>query len=262
MSSITPLESQTASPKMLLEGKVAIITGASRGIGQAIALEFARQGAKVVLSASSLENLKETESLLKAANKDSVILTQANVSVGDEVNEVVKKALDTHGKVDILVNNAGTTRDNLLALMPEKDWDEVLSTNLKSVFLFTKACTRPMIRQRSGNIINVSSIVGITGNAGQANYAASKAGMIAFTKSAAKELAKRSIRVNAIAPGFIKTRMTGKLPAELQEKVVQQIPLGRMGEPQEIAAVAVFLASDASRYITGQVLVVDGGLVI
>ena len=246
----------------ILEGRVAIITGASRGIGQAIALEFAQRGAKLVLSASSLENLKETETLLKAAKTESCILTQANVSVGDEVNEVVKKALDTHGKVDILVNNAGTTRDNLLALMPEKDWDDVLSTNLKSVFLFTKACTRPMVRQRSGIIINISSIVGITGNAGQTNYAASKAGMIAFTKSAAKELAKRNIRVNAIAPGFIRTRMTGKLSGDLQQKVVDQIPLGRMGEPQEIAEVAVFLASDASRYMTGQVLVVDGGLVI
>ena len=263
MTTMTHTENQTSSSSpLLLEGKVAIITGASRGIGQAIAVQFARRGAKVVLSASSLENLKETEALLKAAKKDSCILTQANVSVGDEVTEVVKKALDTYGKVDILVNNAGTTKDNLLALMPESDWDEVLSTNLKSVFLFTKACTRPMVRQRSGVIINISSIVGITGNAGQTNYAASKAGMIAFTKSAAKELAKRNIRVNAIAPGFIKTRMTDKLPGDLQQKVLEQIPLGRMGEPQEIAEVALFLASDASRYMTGQVLVVDGGLVI
>ena len=263
MNSTPHIENQTSTPPIpLLEGKVAIITGASRGIGQAIALAFAQNGAKVVLSASSIENLKETETLLKAAKRESYILTQANVSVGDEVSEVVKKALDSYGKVDILVNNAGTTKDNLLALMPEKDWDDVLSTNLKSVFLFTKACTRPMVRQRSGNIINVSSVVGITGNAGQANYAASKAGMIAFTKSAAKELAKRNIRVNAIAPGFIKTRMTDKLSAEIQQKVTEQIPLARMGEPHEIADVAVFLASDASRYMTGQVLVVDGGLVV
>ena len=246
----------------MLTDKVAIVTGASRGIGQAIAVEFAKQGAHLVLSASSVANLKETEALVQAFKKGSCILTQANVSVGDEVNEVVKKALDTYGKVDILVNNAGMTKDNLLALMPEKDWDEVLSTNLKSVFLFTKACTRPMVRQRSGVIINISSIIGITGNAGQANYAASKAGMIAFTKSAAKELAKRNIRVNAIAPGFIQTRMTNRLPQELQQKMQEQIPLGRLGEPKEIADVAVFLASDASRYMTGQVLVVDGGLVI
>jgi 3-oxoacyl-[acyl-carrier protein] reductase len=189
-------------------------------------------------------------------------LTQANVSVGDEVSEVVKKALDTYGKVDILVNNAGVTKDNLLALMPESDWDDVLSTNLKSVFLFIKACARPMIKQRGGAIINITSVIGITGNAGQANYAASKAGMIGLTKSAAKELAKRNIRVNAIAPGFIKTRMTDKLPADVQQKVLEQIPLARLGEPKEIADVAVFLASETSRYITGQVLVVDGGLVI
>ena len=154
MSSVVHRENQISNPPMpLLEGKVAIITGASRGIGQAIALKFAQNGAKVVLSATSLENLKETEALLKASKNDSYILTQANVIVGDEVSEVVKKALDTYGKVDILVNNAGTTRDNLLALMPEKDWDDVLSTNLKSVFLFTKACAKPMIRQRSGNIL-------------------------------------------------------------------------------------------------------------
>ena len=246
----------------MLTDKIAVITGASRGIGQAIAVEFAKQGAKIVLSASSLENLKETERLIKDLKRGSCILTQANVSVGDEVNEVVKKALDTHGKVDILVNNAGTTKDNLLALMPEKDWDEVLATNLKSVFLFTKACVRPMVRQRSGVIINLTSVSGITGNAGQTNYAASKAGIIGFTKSAARELAKRNIRVNAIAPGFIKTRMTDKLSEELKQRVQEQIPLARMGEPKEIADVAVFLASDASRYMTGQVVVVDGGMVM
>ena len=247
---------------MILKDKVAIISGASRGIGQAIALEFAKNGAKLILCATSIENLKETEAVLKSANCSEYQLTQANVSIGDEVDQVVKKALDSYGKVDILVNNAGTTKDNLLAIMPEKDWDDVLSTNLKSVFLFTKACTRPMMKQRSGVIINISSVVGITGNAGQANYAASKAGMIAFTKSTAKELAKRNIRANAIAPGFITTRMTQKLPEELKLKVQGQIALGRFGEPKEIADVAVFLASDCSRYMTGQVLVVDGGLVV
>ena len=245
-----------------LEGKVALITGASRGIGQSIAVEFAKAGAKVVLSATSIENLKETAALIEAEKKETPILTQANVSIGDEVAEVVKKALDTHGKLDILVNNAGMTRDNLLAIMPEKDWDDVLSTNLKSVFLFSKAVARPMIKQKAGVIINITSVVGITGNAGQANYAASKAGVIGLTKSAAKELAKRNIRVNAIAPGFIKTRMTGKLSEEQQKGIVEHVPLGRMGEPKDIADVAVFLASDASRYMTGQTLVVDGGLVI
>lgn len=246
----------------LLQDKVALVTGASRGIGQSIALEFAKAGAKLVLSASSIENLKETESLVKEAGCENCVLTQANVSIGDEVAEVVKKALDTYHRVDILVNNAGTTKDNLLALMPEKDWDDVLSTNLKSVFLFTKACTKPMVKQRSGAIINITSVIGITGNAGQTNYAASKAGIIGFTKSCAKELAKRNIRVNGIAPGFIKTRMTDKLSAELQQKVLETIPLARLGEPKEIADVAVFLASDASRYMTGQTLVVDGGLVM
>lgn len=245
----------------MLKDKVAIVTGASRGIGQAIACEFAAHGAKVIATASSLANLSETENLLNVINPGSFILTQANVTVGDEVAEVVKKALDTYGKVDILVNNAGITRDNLLALMSEKDWDDVLSTNLKSAFLFTKAVCRPMVKQKSGVVINITSVVGLTGNAGQTNYAASKAGLIALTKSSAKELAKRNIRVNAIAPGFISTRMTGKLPQELQDKVKAQIPLGRFGETKEVADVAVFLAADASRYMTGQVLVVDGGLV-
>lgn len=245
-----------------LTDKVAIITGASRGIGQAIALEYARLGAKLVLSASSIENLQETNKLIEALEKGSCILTQANVSKADEVNEVVKKALDTYGKVDILVNNAGITRDNLLAMMSEQEWDDVLSTNLKSVYLFSKACTRPMVRQRSGSIINVSSVVGIMGNAGQANYSASKAGIIGFTKSVARELAKRNIRVNAIAPGFVKTRMTDKLSQEIHQKLIEQIPLGKIGEPKDIADVAVFLASDAARYMTGQVLVVDGGMVM
>ncbi len=246
----------------MLQDKVAIITGASRGIGQAIAVQFAQQGAKLVLSASSIENLKETEALVLAAKAPSCLLTQANVAIADEVNEVVKKALDTHGKVDILVNNAGITKDNLLALMSESEWDDVLSTNLKSVFLFSKACTKPMVRQRAGVILNIASVVGLTGNAGQANYAASKAGMIALTKSAAKELARRNIRVNAIAPGFIKTRMTDKLSADVQQKVLALIPLGRMGDPKEIADVAVFLASDLARYLTGQTIVVDGGMVM
>ncbi len=247
---------------MILRDKVAIVTGASRGIGQAIAVEYSKQGAKVVISATTLENLKETEGLIKQAGSGEPILTQANVSIGDEVNEVVKKTLDSLGKIDILVNNAGITRDNLLAMMSEKEWDDVLSTNLKSAYLFTKACTRPMVRQRSGCIINISSVVGIMGNAGQANYAASKAGLIGFTKSAARELAKRNIRVNAIAPGFIKTRMTEKLNEEQQKAVLSQIPLGRMGEPQDIADTAVFIASNAARYITGQVLVVDGGMIM
>ena len=246
---------------MLLQGKVAIITGASRGIGKAIALEFVRNGAKVTLCATSLDALQQVHSEAEAIFPGSSILMQTNVTNGDEVNAAVKKTLDSHGRVDILVNNAGTTRDNLLALMTEKEWDEVLSTNLKSVFLTTKAVARPMVKQRSGTIINITSVIGMTGNAGQANYAASKAGMIALTKSVSKELAKRNIRVNAIAPGFIRTRMTDQLSPEIQQQILERIPLGRFGEPEEIAQVALFLASEDSRYITGQVIVVDGGLV-
>ena len=246
---------------MLLKDKIAIITGASRGIGRAIALEFVRHGAKVTLCATSLDALQRVCSEAEAIQPGSSILMQTNVTNGDEVNLAVKKTLDSHGRVDILVNNAGTTRDNLLALMTEKEWDEVLSTNLKSMFLMTKACARPMVKERSGAIINITSIIGLTGNAGQANYAASKAGIIALTKSVSKELAKRNIRANAIAPGFIRTRMTDQLSAEIQQQILDHIPLGRYGEPEEVAHVAVFLASEESRYITGQVIVVDGGLV-
>ena len=246
---------------MLLQDKIAIVTGASRGIGRAIALEFAKNGAKVTLCATSMDALQKVQAEIEAIKPGTTILAQANVTNGDETSAVVKKTLDTHGRVDILVNNAGTTRDNLLALMTEKEWDDVLSTNLKSAFLMTKACTRPMVKQRSGVVINIASISGITGNAGQTNYSASKAGLIAFTKSLAKELAKRNIRANAIAPGFIRTRMTDQLPQAIQEKLLEQIPLGRYGEAEEVASVAVFLASEWARYITGQVVVVDGGLV-
>ncbi len=247
---------------MLLKDKVALVTGAGRGIGQAIAVTLAKEGAKVVLSDLKKEFLTETEAQIKALGTGSCILTQANVANGDEVSEVVKIALDTYDRVDILVNVAGITKDGLLAMMPEQDWDDVLSINLKSAFLFTKACARPMMKQRYGAVVNIASIVGIAGNAGQVNYAASKGGMIAFTKSASKELGKRNIRVNAIAPGFIKTKMTDKLPPELVEKMKQQISLGKLGEPQDVANLTLFLASEASSYITGQAIIIDGGLAI
>lgn len=247
---------------MVLKDKVALVTGAGRGIGQAIALAFAKEGAILVLSDIKTEFLTETEALAKQAGCPKSILTQANVANGDEVEQVVKIALDTFDRIDILVNVAGITKDGLLATMSEQDWDDVLAVNLKSAFLFTKACARPMMKQRAGVIINIASIIGIAGNAGQANYAASKGGMIALTKSTAKELAKRNIRANAIAPGFIKSKMTDKLPPDLVEKMKERIGLRRLGEPQDVANVAVFLASEASAYVTGQTIVVDGGLVI
>jgi 3-oxoacyl-[acyl-carrier protein] reductase len=246
----------------MLKDKVAIVTGASRGIGQAIALELARQGAKLVLTASSAQSLMDTESKLREQGCVHFIGVPADVKNSEQVNSVVKNCIDTYSRVDILANNAGITRDNLLALMSESEWDDVLNTNLKSAFLFSKACSRPMIRQKGGSIINISSVVGLTGNAGQANYAASKAGLIGFTKSVAKELAKKNVRANVVAPGFIRTKMTDMLSDEIKQKVAAQIALGRLGEPEEIASVVSFLASDASRYMTGQVLVVDGGLVI
>ena len=247
---------------MMLKDKVALVTGAGRGIGQAIALAFAKEGAILVLSDLKIEFLTETETLAKQAGSPKCILTQANVANGDEVDQVVKIALDTFERINILVNVAGITKDGLLATMSEQDWDDVLSVNLKSAFLFTKACARPMMKQRDGVIINIASIIGIAGNAGQANYAASKGGMIALTKSTAKELAKRNIRANAIAPGFIKSKMTDKLPPDLVEKMKERIGLRRLGEPQDVANVAVFLASEASAYVTGQTIVVDGGLVL
>ena len=244
---------------MKLDNKVAIVTGASRGIGKAIALSFAKAGAKLTLCATNQELLEQTSSEIEKESGRKPLYFAFDIRDAKRIEEAVKKTLDTYSRIDILVNNAGTTRDQLLALMSEEDWDFVLSTNLKSVFLFTKAVTKPMIRQKGGRIINISSVVGMIGNAGQANYAASKGGVIAFTKSAAKELAKRNITVNAIAPGFVQTDMT----ANLGEKAVEMqslIPLGRLGKPEEIASVALFLASDLSNYITGQVIGVDGGL--
>ncbi|MEK7790481.1 MAG: 3-oxoacyl-[acyl-carrier-protein] reductase [Deltaproteobacteria bacterium] len=244
----------------LLENKVAIVTGASRGIGKAIAIAFAKAGAKLALCATNDELLKQVSAEIEENFGHKPLHFAFDIREAQKIDEMVKKTLDTHSRIDILVNNAGATRDQLLALMSENDWDFVLSTNLKSVFLFTKAVTKPMIRQKSGRIINLSSIAGIMGNAGQANYAASKGGVIAFTKSAAKELARRNITVNAIAPGFIQTDMTAQLAEKVLEETKYLIPLGRFGAVEDVANVALFLASEQATYITGQVIGVDGGL--
>lgn len=247
---------------MKLQGKVAVVTGASRGIGRAIAVELADQGATIIVNyAGNQDAANETVKLITA--KGGVAdLYQADVSNGDDINKMFKEILARYGKVDILVNNAGITRDNLLMRMKEDDWDKVISTNLKGVYNCTKAVCRSMMKQKSGKIINIASVVGQTGNAGQSNYAAAKAGVIGFTKSMAKELASRGINVNAIAPGYIKTDMTAALSSETKDEFIKVIPLGREGFPSDVAKAVLFLASDDSNYITGQVLNVDGGMIM
>ncbi len=244
----------------MLKGKVAIITGASRGIGRGIAKKFAEHGASIAFTfASSVEKAKELEKELagfgiKAKGYQS---DAANTKASEDlVNEVVKE----FGTVDVLVNNAGITRDNLLMRMTEQQWDEVMNANLKSVFNLTKAVQRPMLKARKGSIINMTSVVGIEGNAGQANYAASKAGIIGFTKSVAQELGSRNIRSNAVAPGFIETEMTAALDQKVKEGWIHDIPLQRSGTTDDVANLVVFLASDLSSYITGQVISICGGM--
>lgn len=245
---------------MNLEGKTALVTGASRGIGKAIALELARLGADVVVNyAGSEQRAKETADEIIAMGRRSFIV-QCDISDSEAVGAMVKETVEQFGRIDILVNNAGITRDNLMMRMKEQEWDDVINTNLKGVFLCTKAVTRQMMKQRSGRIINISSVVGRIGNAGQANYTAAKAGVIGLTKASARELAARGITVNAIAPGFIATDMTDELPAEAKEQLIGQIPLGTLGDTTDIAAAAAFLASEGAKYITGQVLGVDGGM--
>ena len=247
---------------MILEGKVALVTGASRGIGREIALELARSGADVIVNyAGNEKKALETADEIKGMGRKSVVI-QCDVADADSVKEMIKSAVDQFGQIDILVNNAGIARDNLLMRMKEDEWDSVINTNLKGVFLCTKAVTRQMMKQRSGRIINIASIVGVIGNPGQANYVAAKAGVIGFTKTAAKELASRGITVNAIAPGFISTDMTDKLDEEIKGGMLGAIPLSRFGEGHEVARVARFLASEDASYMTGQVLHVDGGMVM
>ena len=247
---------------MNLTGKVALVTGASRGIGQATAIELAKAGADVGVNFIGNEAVaQETVEKIEALGRKAIKI-KANVGDADDVQAMVDEAIATFGHIDILVNNAGITRDGLLIRMKDSDWDEVLNINLKGVYLVTKAVAKLMVKQRAGRIINMTSVSGVTGNVGQANYAAAKAGVIGFTKTCAKELAARGITVNAVAPGFIETAMTDVLPEKIKEGIAATVPFGRMGQPEEIASVVTFLASDFASYITGQVLNVDGGMVM
>ena len=245
---------------MRLSGKVALVTGSARGIGRAIAETFSAEGAAVVVNdVGSDAGARETLSALTTSGGKGMV---EMFDVGDpaQVDAGVRRILESHGRIDILVNNAGITRDNLLMRMSEEEFDAVLRVNLKGTWLLTRAVTRPMMKQRYGRIVNLGSVVGMMGNAGQSNYAAAKAGIIGFTKSMARELAPRNITVNAIAPGFIRTAMTEGLPEAVQKGFLAQIPLGRFAEPKEVAELALFLASDVASYITGQVVGINGGM--
>lgn len=245
----------------MFEGKTAIITGAARGIGQAIALDFARKGADVVICDLQEEWLEETAKEIKADGK-KVICKELDVTDHDATQTVFQEIAAECGSIDVLVNNAGITRDGLLLRMSEADWDAVITVNLKGTFNCTKAVSRTMMKQRSGAIVNIASIIGLMGNAGQANYGASKAGVIAFTKSVAKELASRSIRVNAVAPGFITSKMTDALSEDVRESMLKAIPLKQFGSPEQVARVVSFLASQDAAYITGEVINISGGMVM
>lgn len=246
---------------MMLKDKVAVITGGGRGIGRCISELLAAEGAKIAICEYMMETAEETCQALRQKGIDA---TPFAVDVRDSVlvNEAVNNIVDKYGQIDILVNNAGVTRDGLLIRMKDEDWDFVLDTNLKGSFYFTRAVLKPMMKNRSGRIVNIASVVGLMGNAGQANYSASKAGLIGLTKTTAKEVASRGICVNAVAPGFIETEMTKKLSEEVREKNRQYIPLGAFGTPQDVASAVLFLSSELSKYITGQVITVDGGMVM
>ena len=247
---------------MLLDGKTALVTGASRGIGRAIALCLAAEGARVAINyAGNVKAAEEVKASIEAAG-GTAILCQADIADSAAVEAMIADVVKEFGTIDILVNNAGITRDTLLMRMKDEDFAKVLDTNLKGVFYCTKAISKLMMKKRSGRIVNMASVVGLVGNAGQTNYAAAKAGVIGFSKSAAKELASRGITVNVVAPGFIGTDMTAGLPESVKEKMLTDIPLGRMGEPEDVASAVLFLASDQASYITGQVVNVDGGMVM
>jgi len=244
-----------------LTGQIAVVTGAGRGIGRAIALRFAAAGADVVCVSRTEANSTAVAEEVRGLGRRSWALA-VDVSDGAQVMAAGEKILAETGRVDILVNNAGVTRDGLLMRMSEADWDTVLGTNLRGAFLFTKAFTRTLLKQRSGRIINIASVIGLIGNAGQANYAASKAGLIGFTKSVARELGSRGVTCNAIAPGFIETDMTAVLSEDIRTALLKQIPLGDFGKAEDVAAAAVYLAGPGGRYVTGQVLSIDGGMVM
>jgi 3-oxoacyl-[acyl-carrier protein] reductase len=246
---------------MDLSNKVAVVTGAGRGIGQAIAMAFAKAGADVACVSRTEANAKQTADQIQSLGRKAIPYA-VDVAKSSDVDTAAEKILADFGKVDILVNNAGITKDGLIMRMPEADWDAVINTNLGGAFHFTKALSRSFIKQRSGRIINITSIIGLIGNAGQANYAASKAALIGFTKSIAKEFGSRGITCNAIAPGFIETDMTHALKEELRQKLLENIPLNRLGKVEDIASAALYLASPLADYMTGQVLTVDGGMVM
>ena len=246
---------------MRLVNKTAIVTGASRGIGRTVAKVLAEQGASVVLAGRTRAALEEAAEEIRSRGGQATAVVR-DVTVEGDVEQLVKATLEGYGRVDILVNNAGVTRDGLVMRMSEEDWDAVLDTNLKSVYRCTRAVLRPMLKQRAGRIVNIASVVGLTGNAGQANYAAAKAGIVAFTKSVAREVASRGITVNAVAPGYIDTDMTRALSPEQRERILSGIPMGRMGSTEDVAYAVAFLAGEEAGYITGQPLVVDGGLVM
>ncbi|NOR44480.1 MAG: 3-oxoacyl-[acyl-carrier-protein] reductase [Candidatus Delongbacteria bacterium] len=246
----------------MLNGKVAIITGSARGIGKAIAEEYAKNGAKVVISDILQELADETAKEIQEKYNVETLAIKADVSKMEEVDTLVKSTIEKFGSIDIIVNNAGITRDNLIMRMSEDEWNLVIDINLKGVFNCIKAVTRPMMKQRSGKIINITSVVGQMGNAGQINYSASKAGVIGMTKTSAKELGSRGIKVNAIAPGFIVSEMTDKMTDQAKDSLIALIPAKKLGQPSDVANAAVFLASDKADYITGQVINVDGGMVM
>jgi len=247
--------------QMRLKDKVALVTGGARGIGQAIAMLFAKEGADIVVADVNLEVAQKTAMDIEALGRKALAL-EMDVTSYEKVEEGINKILDKFGKVDILINNAGITKDNLIVRMSQAEWDAVINVNLKGTFNCIKAVSRPMVKQRSGRIISIASIIGLMGNFGQANYAASKAGIIALTKTVAKELASRNINANAVAPGFIQTEMTARLPEDVKKKMLEAIPLAKLGTPQDVAQVCLFLASEESAYITGQTITVDGGMVM